>query len=140
MIKVFQQSLEHRQNKNSSKSKTISMVYLLNKKYTPFNKWAFRGMENLKIIPDTRKMIKDLVFVPVQRDAWAREDDSMWKYTLNTNDKVVELIESICEIEVMEFNRQGLTNHYEPFLLDHTTSIISRIKDDKMKALHMMVG
>ena len=119
---------------------TLSMVYLLNKKYQPFYKWAFRGIESFHILAETRNKIEQLAFLPVQKDAWIKEDDYLWKYKLNLNDKAVELIEYICELIVQELREQGLTDHNDSFLENHTASIMSRIKNDKIRALHRMIG
>lgn len=119
---------------------TISMVYLLNKRYQPFYKWTFRGMESLKILAEVRKMIEQLVFLPVQQEAWRKENDFIWKSSLNMNDRAVKLIESICELIIMELKAQGLTDHNDLFLMDHTASIMSRITNDKIRALHVMIG
>lgn len=119
---------------------TISMVYLLNKKYQPFYKWAFRGMESFNILAETRKMIEELVFLPVQKDAWSQGNDYLSKCRLNMSDRAVELIESICELIVNELRRQGLTDQTDLFLESHTASIMSRIKNDKIRALHVMIG
>lgn len=119
---------------------TISMIYLLNKKYQPFYKWAFRGMENFNILAETRKMIEELVFLPVQKDAWSQKDDSLSNYRLNMNDRVVELVEYICELVINELRKQGLTDKSDLFLESHTASIMSRINNDKIRALHVMIG
>jgi len=119
---------------------TISMVYLLNKKYQPFSKWTFRGLESLHILAETRKMIEQLVFLPVQKDAWSKETDYMWKYRLNMNDRAVYLIEYICELIITELIKQGLTEDHDLFLEHHTASIMSRIKNEKIRDLHVMIG
>lgn len=107
---------------------TLSMTYLLNRKYQPFYKWAFRGTESFKILAETRKMIEKLVSLPLQKDAWSKENDYLWKYSLNMNDRAVELIESICGLVVKELTKEGLTDQTDPFLENHTASIMSRIK------------
>ncbi len=119
---------------------TLSMVYLLNKKYQPFYKWAFRGMETFDVLAHTRKMIEDLVLLPIQKEAWHKENDDIWGHMLNMDDKVVELIESICDLIVKELLKQKLTDHTDPFLQNHTISIMSRIKNDKIRAMHGMAG
>lgn len=64
----------------------------------------------------------------------------MWGHMLNMNDKVVELIESICDLIVKELLKQKLTDHTDSFLQNHTISIMSRIKNDKIRAMHVMAG
>lgn len=119
---------------------TISMVYLLNKKYQPFYKWAHRGMQSFAVLPEIRGMIGELVCIPQQKEAWREEDDSLWQYRLNTGDKAVELIEAICALVIGELNRQKLTDHDDSFLENHTAAIMSGIKDERIRALHVLVG
>lgn len=119
---------------------TISMAYLLNKKYQPFYKWAYRGMQSFTVLPEIRDIINELACLPPQKDAWRKEDDHLWQYKLNTGDKAVELIESACASVVRELNRQRLTDHEDSFLENHTASIMSRIKNEKIRSMHIMVG
>ena len=119
---------------------TQSMVYLLNKKYQPFYKWAFRGMETFDILAETRIMIENLVFLPIQKEAWHKENDYLWGHMLNMDDKVVGLIEYICELIVKELLKQNLTDHADPFLQNHIVSIMSRVKNDKIRVMHVMAG
>jgi len=119
---------------------TISMVYLLNRKYQPYYKWAYRGMENFVILSEIRKKIEELVLLPMQSDAWRKEDDRLWMYKLNTNDRAVMIIENICDLVVKELIKQKLTDHSDSFLENHTTNIMSKIKNDKIRAMHVMAG
>ena len=40
--------------------KTANMVYLLNKKYMPFYKWAHRGLKNMPILPQIYDIMKEI--------------------------------------------------------------------------------
>jgi len=104
---------------------TISMVYLLNKKYQPYYKWAFKGTESFSILSEAREMIEQLVYLPVQKNLWIKES---------------EQIESICGLIITELRKQGLTEHDDLFLENHTASIMSRIKNENIRALHVMLG
>jgi len=119
---------------------TISMVYLLNKSYTPFYKWMHRGMKRFRILPNIRGMLGELTSVPVQKEIWQAMEPSYWKYRLNMNDKAVTLIESICSFVVEELVNQNLTENNDTFLENHTTSIMSCIKDEQIKSMHVMRG
>lgn len=119
---------------------TILMVYLLNKKYTPFYKWMHRGMEKFKILPEIRGMIENLINLPVQKEVWQGQDASYWKYQLNMDDKAVVLIESMCKLIVNELKNQQLTNKDDAFLENHTSSIMSHINDNHIKMMHVMRG
>lgn len=119
---------------------TLSMLYLLNKKYQPFYKWAFRGMENFNILAEARELIVELVLLPIQKDLCSIENDYLSQLRRDMSDRTVEQIECICKLIVTELRNQGLTDHTDLFLENHTASIISKINNDKLRALHVMVG
>lgn len=118
---------------------TISMVYLLNKEYQPYYKWAHRGMENLIVLPEARNMIEELVLLPVQIDAWKGQSD-YWNYSLNTNDRAVELMENLCDLIANELFRQELTEVKDTFLENHIASIMSKIENMRIRSMHVLVG
>jgi len=117
---------------------TISMVYLLNKKYQPFYKWSYKGMESFSFLTNIREMISELVFLPIQDSAWSEENDYLWSYKLNSMDKAVGVIENICKSVIKELINQELTYHKDSFLENHTKNIMSRIKNDKIKAMFII--
>lgn len=119
---------------------TISIVYLLNKKYTPFYKWMHRGMEGFVILSEIRGKLEELINIPVQKEAWDISAVHNWENKLNTEDKAVVLIEDICVRIVKELQKQGLTDKEDPFLDNHTSSIMSHIKDRQLRAMHVMRG
>lgn len=119
---------------------TISMAYLLNRAYQPFYKWAHRGMDNFKTLPEIRSMLDELSWLPVQSDAWGESCGSWLKQGINMRDRAVELVELICALVVQELLSQGLTVHSDSFLENHTACIMSKIKNDKIRAMHVMRG
>ena len=99
------------------------MIYLLNKKYMPFYKWAFRGMETLT---ELRNAAVDL-------KAFVRLEDS----SKNAVQKRI-LIESICNEIVCELRKKGYSTSNGDFLEPHGNSIMSDIQDDWLRSLHVM--
>ncbi len=97
---------------------SISMVYLLNRVYTPFYKWMHRGMERLAVLPEIRGKLTELLPAPDKE----------------------ERIEEICQLIIEELRRQELTDEADSFLENHTGSIMARIKDDTMRSLPAMQG
>lgn len=95
-------------------NETISMIYLLNKKYKPFYKWMHKDMQNLEILGKyIHKKLNLLI-------------DSEYK------DKI-EIIEKICESIITEMKIQGLTNSESNFLLDHGVIVQGKIKDADLR-------
>lgn len=101
----------------------LSVIYLLNKKYMPFYKWAFRGVETLT---ELRNAAVDL-------KAFVRLEDS----SKNAVQKRI-LIESICNEIVCELRKKGYSTSNGDFLEPHGNSIMSGIQDDWLRSLHVM--
>lgn len=99
--------------------KTANMVYLLNKKYMPFYKWAHRGLKNMPILPQIYDIMKEI----------EAETDK---------NKIFALIEKISGLVIEELKRQGLTDSNSDFLESHCASIISRIQNESLRRIHVM--
>lgn len=97
-----------------------SAVYLLNRKYMPFYKWMFRGMDQLTILPEIKRMLERLVV--------------MQDITENTAKKVL-LIEEICILVRKELNHQGISAGTDDFLHTHCASIMNTISDPQIRNL-----
>ena len=93
----------------------ISLVFLLNKRYTPFYKWMHRGMRQLPILGERmHSMISTLVE----------------QTELNAKSAVIE---DICACLIERFRREGLSDSDSDFLLDHAHSIHERISDRHLR-------
>ncbi|HBA70397.1 MAG TPA: hypothetical protein DCZ40_13735 [Lachnospiraceae bacterium] len=119
---------------------TISMVYLLNKRYTPFYKWMHRGMKELSVLPEIGDILNLLAEMEDQSGAWEGAGPSDYLYTLNRNDKCVIIIEAICSLIVQELAAQKLTEGEDNFLENHTMTLMRKIKDPYIRSLHVMEG
>ncbi|WP_333646444.1 DUF4125 family protein [Lacrimispora sp.] len=87
-----------------------SMVYLLNRKYMPFYKWAHYGIQYLPILSSVHSQLNSL-------------------YAASDSDEKQGLIEDICSAVIKELKSQGLTRQDSSFLLDHCQDVISCIED-----------
>jgi len=97
-----------------------SMAFLLNRKYKPFYKWMHRAMKDLPLLNNCYSMIERLC----EKDRSPEENE--------------EVIEAVCADVLRELKRQGLTDGTDPFLLEHCQKMMRHIKDDEIKALHIM--
>ena len=114
---------------------TLSCIYLLNKKYKPYYKWSFYGLKDCTKLRDIQPMIAQLVTLPSQREQWEKPIKPV-----NTQDQKVVLIEKICQKMITELHVQGLTDHYDDFLDNHTFNIMNRINDPIIRSKHIMEG
>lgn len=98
----------------------ISCIYLLNKKYKPYYKWSYRGLDDCTILKDLKSLLKELILLPSQKDAWTKDVQD-----INYNDKKVIIIEKICQRILSELKKQKLTKLDDDFLGNHVAQIIT---------------
>jgi hypothetical protein len=92
----------------------ISMVFLLNRRYTPFYKWMHRAVRDLPLLgSDIHGMIHTLA-------------------TLSDTHAKIRMIEKICTLLIETLQHQGMTDATSDFLLDHAHSVHSRIEDEEL--------
>ena len=73
-------------------------------------------------------------------EPWRGMEISSEPQTLNTGDRNVLLIEQICRLVADELRRESLSSETNSFLTHHGISIMSRIRDAKIRSLHLMEG
>ncbi len=96
-----------------------SIVYLLNKAYMPFYKWAHRGLQRLPLLPGVYGGLNRL----------CRESAPQQK---------MQMIEELCWLVIEELNRQGLTESNESFMNDHCAFILANIQNRELRELPVM--
>ena len=97
----------------------ISMLYLLNRRYMPFYKWALRGAQNLPILPQLQPQISSFLCADAQTDCKAT-------------------IETVCAAVICELQRQSLTTGAWDYLEPHAFAIAEGITDQKLRTMHIM--
>ncbi len=103
----------------------ISAVYLLNNRYEPFYKWAYRGMADLPVlggIADALQALTELDNSPV-----------------NAQSKQA-VIEDVAAVLAEQFQAQGLSEAVCRDLEKHAQSIQDGIRDGELRNLHIMEG
>ncbi len=98
----------------------VSAVYLLNKKYMPFYKWMFRGMEELNLLSDIKVLLEELVLL---QDI---PENSI---------KKVNLIETVCIRIREELNRQSIALGKDDFLQNICYEVMDSVSDPQIKRL-----
>ena len=101
----------------------VSMLYLLERKYMPFYKWAFRGMQDFSLCKAPAEELSQLIALGNGMDTARQRQD---------------IIESICMFTAGELSRQGFSSSQDSFLQNHLPSIMAGIADPQIKALHVM--
>jgi len=90
---------------------TMSLIFLLNKRYAPFHKWVHRAVKELPLLGE-----------------WAHSTVVEMITATDLHDKV-PIIEAACAVIIRELRSQGLTDSSSDFLLDHGHSVHDRISD-----------
>lgn len=103
----------------------IGTVYLLNNRYTPYYKWAFRGMRDLPLLSSLEE---PLTFLLETGNSPAEASGKR------------EMIEDIAAVIIAEYRAQGLSDATCNNLSTHANSITDKIKDVSIRSLHLMDG
>ena len=102
--------------------KTIRLIYLLNRVYRPYYKWAYRGMCALPILgEETGERLRTL--------------NEVCGFSASAMAEREVHIEEICGLIVSELQRQGLTDETDSFLAVHGESVRKRIRSDVLRGL-----
>lgn len=100
----------------------ISLVFLLNRQYSPYFKWMHRGVKELPVLGErTYGTVQELV----------SENDLQSK---------VNCIEVFCQDIISLLQAENLSDSKSDFLLDHASSVHSRIQDKSLADRLMVVG
>lgn len=100
----------------------MQLIYLMNKKYAPYDKWLCRGMENLEILGSLRESFTML--------ADGKKDP----------EEKSSIIDSICGSVAAELHSEGLIDSDEPFLQAHLPRMQENIEDGDIRSLPWLYG
>ncbi len=103
----------------------VSVVYLLNNRYEPFYKWAYRGMKGLPILNDICEVLQYLT------ETDNGEDNAKTKSAV---------IEDLAAMIIKELKAQGLTKATCNNLETHAYSVTDTIQDPSLRNTHIMEG
>ena len=106
---------------------SMKIVYLLNRKYAPYDKWMHRGMRDLPVCSEIGDMLNLFYQIPDPASAWEGVLTEEYVYNLNTDDGRVLIIEAVCNIIVQELNEMGLSDRQDNFLQNHLQVILDKI-------------
>ncbi|MDY6935293.1 MAG: DUF4037 domain-containing protein [Spirochaetota bacterium] len=100
----------------------MSLIFLINKRYTPFYKWVHRALKQLPILGAVIHMkIAELIS------------------TKDYNEKP-RIVEEICSAIIEQLKNEELTDSSSNYLLDHGPIIQSKIRDPQMRERNVWVG
>jgi hypothetical protein len=100
----------------------ISLVFLLNRKYTPFYKWMHRAVNQLPVLG---KNVYQSVLAITKEPQFEKKSEHIARF---------------CAEVVKELNHQGLSDTKSDFLLEHGPIIQKRITDPHLRKRNVWVG
>lgn len=100
----------------------VSMIFLLNRRFSPYYKWQFRAMRELPSLSELAPELETLL---------VRE--------LPDGEKI-DRIERVCARIAAELRAQNLSDCTEAYLEPHAFSIMAGIRDRELRELHVMEG
>jgi len=107
---------------------SISMVFLLNRRYKPYYKWMHRAVRRLPVLGAAIHRLTDELVTCQDRHHGAA------RYRQKTH-----LIERICGRVIAVLKDKGLSPGDSDFLLDHGPRVRSRIQDPAIRDLDLFV-
>ncbi len=114
---------------------TLSVVYLLNKKYKPYYKWSYYGLKDCQSLQAVGELLLKLVQLPNQLSRWQG-----YQVGINLDDQKVIIIEKISQMVIGELQRQALSDSQDDFLDTHAHLVMQKIQDAKIRFKHVMEG
>lgn len=125
--------------RNQGLERAMEIVFLLNRRFTPYYKWTFRAMRELSYkesFPhsDCKNWIVRISEL-LQRIAAAGSQSNAWqgyRYrsdSINNADELVRLFDDVAVLIVSELNKQGLTDRVDPFLELHSQALARTISN-----------
>jgi len=100
----------------------LSMIFLLNNRYMPYYKWAFRAARDLETLSDLAEKLESLLTGKVPEE------------------KIPARIEEISAEVIRELKKRGLTDGSWDYLEPHALEVMERIRDSGLRNLHVMEG
>lgn len=113
----------------------IALVFLLNRTYKPYYKWAARKMSELPLLSEhITPLLNSLFFGP--KEQAEPPQGSTILFPLDESDKACAAIcEKICRLLADELRRQGLTSTKDDYLLAHAQEIQAQVQDSFLASL-----
>lgn len=102
---------------------TISVIFLLNKKYLPYYKWQFKALAELKILGDLSSSLEFLI---------SSENDQKTSATKQ------EIIEIICQKVADELKLQCLVSNTSAEMESLAYIVNDNITDNKIRNMHVL--
>ena len=103
----------------------VKLIYLLNKKYCPFYKWAFRGMRELTVLSELEQPLVYLLETPNDKESVICKEG---------------IIEDVAGMAINELKKQKLSDALCNNLDTHAFSVTDKIEDAELRNANIFLG
>ncbi len=117
---------------------TGSACFLLAGQYMPYFKWMHRKMKELPVLSGVADKLEELALLPSQQDKWNPEKPEQYRFSINTADEKVALIEEIAGMIAAELREQGLAEGTDSYLEPYAAEVESRIEDQVLRTANLV--
>ena len=117
-----------------------SLIHLLNRRYTPYYKWAWRSLATLPRLREASDVLRRISQSGPDPACWPPGDWEKYARRLNLNDPTVAGIEEVCALITAELRRQGLAEGRGDYLEEQALELRSRIEDDTIRRQPLKVN
>lgn len=109
-----------------------SMLHLLNRRYTPYYKWAWRSLETLPKLREAADALQRISQSGPDLSHWPVEEWDKYAHRLNLHDPAVAGIEEVCACVSAELLRQDLAEGGD-YLEEQARDLQRGIEDDLIR-------
>lgn len=109
-----------------------SMLHLLNRRYTPYYKWAWKSLATLPKLREAADILRRISQSGPDLSHWPAEDWEKYARRLNLHDPAVAGVEEVCAQVAAELLRQGLAEGGD-YLEEQAKALQSGIEDDLIR-------
>lgn len=102
----------------------LEVLFYLERKYPPYDKWLFKGAEKLQLLPEIPKKLEQIFELPPDPEVW--RDAEVWNGLINRRDKKAVLIEEIAALIIQKLHSQGITDGSSSYLEAHGRELLER--------------
>lgn len=119
----------------------LSMVFLLNKRYVPFYKWAYRAVLDLPVLGRfTGNQLAELAALDFNaKPKSSAPSTSLHLAEPGIAEKAAEIVEKICAAVAAEMRAQGLSYLKDDWLLAHGPIVQAGIKTPELRSMTVML-
>lgn len=106
----------------------MDLIFLLNRKYSPYYKWQHKAMANLDILPEVGDILTAIGDMGTQREAWK---DYKYQTEVNQKDMIAMTIEIVAKLVVNCLHEMGLSDSNNMYLEAQAMEVFKHMEEEE---------